>query len=193
MRNRDRYNNNRRSGGNNQHRRYNDTKEKKMKPLILGFKATSQCILTLDVDEENTEKRDGVANKNFAKFRCKSATVLKIRHFLTGEPRQSDHSCFDVNFTYEVGQLVHSNGYNTDKNALCTYGIHYYKSVEAAEAEFAMLHEKELRELQIPFKIIFTDPKSGRLETKKFYDNEGRLTSVEYYNEYSRCYGVDKF
>lgn len=169
---------------------------KKATPPRIGYKATVNCIVTLHVDErENNEDRAGVEHGDFAAFRCKSAAVIAMRNFWTGESsKQCDYSYYDVSFTYELGEIVTAKNYNsTDKNLVFTGGIHYYKCEEAAEAEFTLFNEKRLRKQGIPFKMVLTQPQSGRIGVKKWYGAKGELKRVEYYNRFNHCCGVDEW
>lgn len=158
------------------------------------------CIVTLHVDpavKNNEGRRRGVVNKNFAAFRCKRATVVAMRNFWTGEPKESssDYSYYDVGFTYELGEIVEAHNYNDwDEDAVFAGGIHYYRTEEAAEAEFTLFNEQRLKKMGIPFKMVLANPKSGQVSVKKWYNAKGSLEMVEYYDStYGHCTGVDRF
>ncbi len=98
------------------------------------------CIVILKKPSENfqsNEDRIGIINKNFAKFRCNGLITVAIYDLYLQQFRNSlDHSlCINYNFhkiLYQVGKLSIPHEYNKDVSIICTSGLHYFLSLEAA-------------------------------------------------------------
>jgi hypothetical protein len=97
------------------------------------------CIVIMEKPEnfKCNELRPGIINKKFAKFRCNGLVTvaiydLKLKKFIT----KLEHTVFKKNSlihaTYEVGILTEPDKYDEDISAICTSGIHYFLSLEAA-------------------------------------------------------------
>ena len=101
------------------------------------YKACRKSIVTLELldDTITNEKRDGVVDKNYAKFRCNKAKVINITYAETGETMTHDVSIYDNNFEYRVGKVI-TTYFNKNINIVCTEGIHYFKTKEAALSWF---------------------------------------------------------
>ncbi len=110
---------------------------------MLRYKACKNSIVTLKLldDTKNNEKRYGVVDDRHAKFRCDKAKVIDIIEAKTGEPMTEDVSIHDEEFIYSVGKIVETD-FNTDLNTVCTLGIHYFKTKEAAVSWFYTLGNK---------------------------------------------------
>ncbi len=104
---------------------------------MLRYKACRKSIVTLELldDTINNEKRDGIVNYKYAKFRCDKVKVISITEVKTGEKINSDISIFDENFLYNLGNVI-ANYFNENLNEVCTRGIHYFKTKEAALSWF---------------------------------------------------------
>jgi len=99
------------------------------------YKAAGNYIITLQIDPdgENNLDRDGVVDKNYAKFRCREAQVVKIKSKFGKETLDSIESDYHKGFIYKVGEKVVEPSYNEKyKNNVCGDGIHFYLSKEAA-------------------------------------------------------------
>lgn len=95
----------------------------------------NEYLITLDIDlnESNTNlARDGVADKNTAKFRCKKAYIVSIIHKDTNEAVDSVRSYHDYSFIYKVGSFIEEPSYDSDVNKVCSNGIHFFLSKERA-------------------------------------------------------------
>ena len=105
---------------------------------MLRYKACRNSIVTLELLEDtiNNEKRDGVVDKKYAKFRCNTAKVVNIRNIKTGEKINSDISIFDGNFVYNLGNVIMVTYFNENLNEVCARGIHYFKTKGAALSWF---------------------------------------------------------
>ena len=104
---------------------------------MLRYKACENSIVTLELlnNSVTNEKRDGVVDDRYAKFRCNEAKVINITNVKTGEKINSDVSIRDKNFVYTLGKVIKTNFDKTLKK-VCTEGIHYFKTKEAAVVWF---------------------------------------------------------
>ena len=104
---------------------------------MLRYKACKNSIVTLLLldDTKTNEKRNGVVDDNYAKFRCNRAIVINITNVKTGEKMEEDVSIYDDNFVYSARKIVKTN-YDLNLNEVCSEGIHYFKTEEAALSWF---------------------------------------------------------
>ncbi len=104
---------------------------------MLRYKACRNSIVMLELleDSKTNEKRDDVVNDKYAKFRCDKAKVIDITNVKTGETMEKDLSIWNRGFDYTVGEIVKTD-FNTNLNVICTVGIHYFKTKEAALSWF---------------------------------------------------------
>jgi antitoxin component YwqK of YwqJK toxin-antitoxin module len=98
------------------------------------YKAGSCSIITLEITGKTNEKRSGIVDPLHAKFRTDKALVIDIENFETKEKMKEDYSNRDLYFIYRVGEEVKVVNYNEDIHEVCTTGIHYFKTKEAAES-----------------------------------------------------------
>jgi antitoxin component YwqK of YwqJK toxin-antitoxin module len=70
-------------------------------------------------------------DSDYAKFRCDKARVVDIVNFNNGISLDKDSSFYDHNFVYRKGEIV-SADYNPQINKVCSTGIHYFKTQDAA-------------------------------------------------------------
>ena len=102
---------------------------------FVGYKAAGNCIIELEIDPQNALTnldRDNVVDKYHAKFRCNKALILKIYDKITGYECDSICSDYNNNFIYKKGKVVEISNYDTNKNNVCAYGIHFFLTKEAA-------------------------------------------------------------
>ncbi len=105
------------------------------------FENKYDCIVILKKPSENfqcNETRQNIVNKKFAKFRCNGLITVAIydllhkkfingfSHFVYVESREG------WSIQYRVGKLSVPNSYNKNIEEICTHGIHYFLSLEAA-------------------------------------------------------------
>ena len=97
------------------------------------YKAGNNGIIIMELlhDSITNELRDDVVDSNFAKFRTDKVKVISIINLETKESMNRDSSIHDPSFVYEVGKII-STEYDSNINAVCTRGIHYFKTYEAA-------------------------------------------------------------
>src|ERR1700722_9317452 len=103
-------------------------------PFIV-YKSAFNCIIELEINPQTAKTnldRDNVVDKNHAKFRCNKARVLKIYNKFTNCEYDNVYSNHNELFIYEKGKDVEVLDYDTDKNKVCTQGIHFYLTKEAA-------------------------------------------------------------
>jgi antitoxin component YwqK of YwqJK toxin-antitoxin module len=101
----------------------------------LAYKACENSIITLKITGKTNEMRD-IVDPNHAKFRAASAYVVDIEDFKTNKKMTEDISIHDSTFVYKVGEEVKVDEFDEDINEVCTSGIHYFKTREAAESWF---------------------------------------------------------
>jgi hypothetical protein len=108
------------------------------------------------------ELREGVIDKNFAKFRCNGLITVAIYNLKFKKFNSSLYHVLDkrINFlyaTYEVGILTEPDQYEEDVSKICASGIHYFLSLEAA------LSYKNGRVKCIKDKKIYSYDENGNL------------------------------
>lgn len=83
---------------------------------------------------KTNEERSDVVNNNYAKFRANKLQVIKI--FDMNEPTVTidvvKNKYIDKYLEYAVNKIVHSDYYDDEINRICTGGIHYFKTIQAA-------------------------------------------------------------
>ena len=104
---------------------------------MLRYKACRNSIVTLELlnDSVTNEKRDGVVDDRYAKFRCNMARVVNIRNVKTGEMMKKDVSIWNDGFRYFSGEIAET-GFDKNPDKICASGIHYFKTREAAVSWF---------------------------------------------------------
>ena len=80
------------------------------------------------------ESRKGIVDPPHAKFRANKRLVVSIEHTITGKKikRIQNTSYEDKQIWYEESKKVSASDYNSDLNKVCTSGIHYFLSRDAA-------------------------------------------------------------
>jgi len=98
------------------------------------YKAGKNSIITLQLLPQSVtnENRKDIVNPKYAKYRTNLAMVISIQNLKSGDEMDSDVSDYDNNFFYRVGCLVTPEYFDHDTNKVCTGGIHYFKTREAA-------------------------------------------------------------
>jgi hypothetical protein len=104
-----------------------------------------ECFVTLEKPSEDelrfvcNESRHSVVNKNFAKFRCNGLLVVSIFDLVSNMKLYSIIHKTKVRSTrilteYKVGSIVKPHHFDHDLEKVCTHGIHYFLSYQAAKA-----------------------------------------------------------
>lgn len=100
---------------------------------------THACIVTFEKPKNHflcNESRKSVINAKIAKFRCNGLKVLKILDLEWNIELASIYheTHLDVVKTtlYKVGEIVKPDLYTFDPNDVCSHGIHYFLTFEAA-------------------------------------------------------------
>src|SRR5437868_2118866 len=100
---------------------------------IIGYKKChGNLIAKLQILGKNNQDRKSVVDKKYAQMRCSRAKVLQIYDMITREPHDKAMSQYDQNFIYLIGPEYHVWDYDDNLEAICTNGIHYYLTEEAA-------------------------------------------------------------
>ncbi len=98
------------------------------------YKSAGDYIVKLKFlkDTKSNLSRENVVDKNYAKFRCNKALVVSIKHKENSSQLYIISSNFSKSFVYTVGQIIEVKDYDERINFLCSKGIHFYLSEEAA-------------------------------------------------------------
>ncbi len=82
---------------------------------------------------KSNENRTKVVNKNFAKFRCNGLITVAIYDLYEKKFIQEIyHQVLKHEVSYSVGKFTAPDQYNEDIDIVCTSGIHYFLTLEAA-------------------------------------------------------------
>ena len=102
--------------------------------IIKGYKSAGKYIIELDIDlsvgHNNLARK--VMDKNYAKYRCSSASVVKIYNKFTKENINSIQSDYNNTFVYRKNETVEVIDYDLNDDNICTKGIHFYICYEVA-------------------------------------------------------------
>ncbi len=128
------------------------------------FKKCGDCIVILYKPKDgfiSNENRSEVIDKNFAKFRANRFFVKDIINYTTLQHLSVIyHQWEGTGIIYKVGTIIEPDDFDFMLNYICSHGIHYYLTLEAA-----FYHEMEL-------------PKYGQW---KCFTENGRLIYDQYY------------
>jgi antitoxin component YwqK of YwqJK toxin-antitoxin module len=87
-------------------------------------------------DTITNESRDGVINTRYAKFRANKLQVVTIISYHNPKRRSKKiihkPDCMFPSTVYIKGHIVEPDKYDYDLNIICSNGIHYFNSIEAA-------------------------------------------------------------
>src|SRR5580700_9193907 len=106
-----------------------------MSAQFTAYKHANDCFIVVLQSLPDTISnlgRPGVVDMYHAKFRMNRALVVDIYHRDTKEKKTSVTSMHDSNFVYTVGQIVSEPRYDPDQSEVCTQGIHFFLTEEAA-------------------------------------------------------------
>ena len=97
------------------------------------YKACKNSIVTMELLARSgtNETRSGIIDPNYAKFRTDKVKVVSIINVKSGEMMSEDVSNYARNFIYRVGKIISCRDYDFD-DTVCSRGIHYFKTYEAA-------------------------------------------------------------
>lgn len=106
---------------------HENLKSKEKKDWLIIMKKTDDTI--------TNERRNGIIDKNFAKFRANELVVVEIINILNPNERIDKilnrfQDCKEVQ--YVKGKIVRPDYYNEDIEHVCSAGIHYFKTLFAA-------------------------------------------------------------
>jgi hypothetical protein len=99
------------------------------------------CIVMLEKPADYflcNESRKSVINKNMAKFRCNGLVVVTIfdlvsRVTVNSIMHKTEILFLRTTFThYEIGKFVKPDLFDIDLDKICTHGIHYFLTLDAA-------------------------------------------------------------
>jgi hypothetical protein len=102
--------------------------------MIVGYKSAGDYIVKLSINKTTSNiNRKNVYDINTAYFRCKEAKVESITHKISNKKIDIVKSDYDSSFIYETHKTVTAKNYNTDKDSVCTGGIHFFLTEEPAK------------------------------------------------------------
>ena len=135
---------------------------------LRGYKSADIYIIELDIDMNAiTNLNRVVKDKNYAKYRCDEAYVVKIYHKFSEHEINLIKSDFDPEFVYITGQKVKVEKFDQNINEVCTTGIHFYLTKEAA-----YYHDLDNKFITSKFNFKF-----------KMWSDDGELNKIcNYYN-----------
>ena len=156
-----------------------------------GYKRCGDYVVQLKIIGENNENRDHVYDKKYAKFRTSKALVEEIFNLDQSVSNISKvTSDRDPTFVYEKGKVVEVKDFYPYLNEVCSEGIHYFLSFEAAEfygdrpedytGEWKSWHHNGRLEYQGEFKKGVEDGihkcwyENGQLYSRGEWKNGGR-------------------
>src|SRR5438128_5301429 len=86
-------------------------------------------------DSKTNEHRKDVVDARYAKFRADRLIVVRIYNKCNGEEIQTiTNSVYSKKtITYTCNEIVEVTDYDEDINKVCSSGIHYFKTEEAAK------------------------------------------------------------
>jgi len=110
---------------------------------MLRYKACRNSIVTLELlnNTKTNEKRSNVVNDKYANFRCNMAKVVNITNVKTGALMENDVSFYNDEFKYRLGEVVKTSFHEIHLNAVCTKGIHYFKTKKVAVSWFYTMND----------------------------------------------------
>jgi len=132
-------------------------------------KCRDDLIVILEkFNDSRTNEKRAVFNSNYAKYRADKLKVVYIFDITDLSKRDIAISESDKSFIYRIGEVV-STKYEMSINSVCSYGIHYFKTIDAAYYYNLIIKEK------VPYKT---------LQITKNFDDNGKLKFIEYYVNY---------
>lgn len=133
--------------------------------IIKVYKSAGDFIIELIINKADRNNLNrNVHDKNYAKYRIERAFVDKIYHKFNNKKELTEIiSDWDANFKYRKGEYVTEITYDPDIDNVCTTGIHFYLTFEAA------------------YYHNFGYPNNYTGEYKSWYSN-GRLEVICQYN-----------
>ena len=109
---------------------------------MIGYKACLDpnflwrvVVVELDICGDTNCEREHVVNDMYAKFRTNKARVLRFLDPETGKELTDVkvvRSVHQSTFKYKVGSVVCVRNWNSNIDEICTTGIHFFKSFDAA-------------------------------------------------------------
>ena len=88
---------------------------------FIAYKKANNYIIKLLIPEDALR-----SSATSRKCRASKAQVLEIANNKTGAQINLIHSDHDVNFIYEVGEVVEAKNFDTDRWNECSTGIHFF-------------------------------------------------------------------
>ena len=161
------------------------------------FKSTNDAIVVMKkLATTKTNETRIVIDERHAKYRADKLMVVDIiDKYHPHRLMEITKSYFDDGFTYTVGTIACDNSFDKDLHKICTKGIHYFKTVEAAfyfNLELNQEFDGIIKEWHSDGEIqLETQFKSGILNgVSRRYDC-GRLESETQYKN-GVCHGLSR-
>ncbi len=109
--------------------------ERSSEPKIGYKKLKDGWLCELEILGTHNETRKSVKDPNFAKFRTNKVKVLSISRFSQLQEPQTcakGESLWKKPLIYNVGEIVEEKEFDNDLDEVCSGGIHYFLTKEAA-------------------------------------------------------------
>ncbi len=108
---------------------------------VIGYKIADggdgrRVFVTLEIPSDALTNigRASVVNKAYAKFRTNKAYVTKIEDQQGNQYKTATTLCYlPKKIMYRVGSIVEEHFYDTNPENICTSGIHFFLTKQAAE------------------------------------------------------------
>lgn len=159
------------------------------------FKSTEDSLIVLEklpstlTNQMRTLTENG--DPNYAKYRANELKVIVIfDRYNPSETKEKTNSIFKKTFAYESGKIVKALSYGEkelnekyfedegNNERVCTFGIHYYKTIEAA-----FYHQIDVSHLN---GYVFVRNGDGVIIKRKEYI-EGKIQEIRYSNGNLEC------
>ena len=150
------------------------------------------AVLGIPTRAKTNEKRKGVVNKTYARYKTNRALVRRIYDVRTKEDYKEGVGLLDSTYTFNVGSYVNSSEFNPTPSSWWdekTRGFDYFKCKALADS----YGNPVVMDTPPKYCVTSYDPLSGRASSVNkvyngkydgvqiTYDDKGRKSSEEYY------------
>jgi hypothetical protein len=126
---------------------------------------------------ETNESRTNVRDPRFATFRASKLFVTKIYSLKTDKwLYKVTNQCYESTAKYRVGQWVKAQKWDPQLDIVCTHGIHYFNTLEAAYVYNPLCS------------IFFTE--DGSVKSEDCYKINGICAQCELYHHLTRFFHI---
>ncbi len=130
-----------------------------------------KCLVILKkpiTDFKCNESRSGIVDTNFAKFRCNGLITVAIynmytKNFIDYLHHRMENFSGSYEVLYKVEQLTIPHDYNEYIEIICTSGIHYFLTLEAALNYRYGIVSRYIQSNHGLYKITYSDQGEGHV------------------------------